>query len=147
MRDIQRRFRFFLAHGGYIVGEHARCALELARAERWANDNGCTYTWEPDDPADLMDHEYWCNDARREKAGYWPDGQPHRYGLHSRLAHTHDVEGCVMRDASGIVLASLWGIIDASPQYRRVVEAELAAEVVPEHPRLWEGFRALVGGF
>lgn len=40
----------------------------------------------------------------------------------------HRVEGCVCRCEHGGVAASLWGICEATAEYRRVVEAELALE-------------------
>jgi hypothetical protein len=40
----------------------------------------------------------------------------------------HTVEGCILRDAAGDTLESLWGITDATDAYRRTVEAELALE-------------------
>lgn len=74
-------------------------AKRLALAERFARANGWTYQWVPDDDD--------CGDG---------DSTPEVR------------EGCILRDADGKVLESLWGIGDASAGYRRVVEAELALD-------------------
>jgi hypothetical protein len=98
-------WRFFLNHAGYCTPPgRAACALALARAERWAQENDLTFTWECDIDPDLS----WMSERERAKE--------------------HVCEGCVCRDAEGHVLTSLWGIVDADNEYRRVVEAELASE-------------------
>ena len=38
--------------------------------------------------------------------------------------------GAVLRDESGRMLASLWGIVRSSRNYRRVIEARLALEAL-----------------
>ena len=43
-----------------------------------------------------------------------------------------EVLGCILKNQRGDVLGSLWGIGDPSPEYRRVVEAELADEARKE---------------
>ena len=106
---LRAAWRFFKEHAGYCTPPgQAACALDLARAERVAKDEGCTWEWVPDD-------QPWDSDD-----DYEPD----------------EVLGCILRDESGSVLASLWGIGDPSAEYRRVVEAELAQEaldhLVPE---------------
>ncbi len=75
-----------------------RCAKRLAQAEAWAEEQGITYEWMPDDLP-------WDGD------GPAPD----------------EMLGCVA--THGDETASLWGIGDPSPEYRRVVEAELACEL------------------
>jgi len=130
---FRRTFQFFLKHAGYRVGYHAQDALRLARAERWAELNGYTFEWKYDDDGHdtLGDHEYWCSDARREKAGYNADGE--QVPSYSRYnTHEHEITYCVMSDSDGEHLESLSGIIDASNDYRRVVQAELAVEQMPD---------------
>ena len=104
MTKLERAFHFFFENAGYIVGQRAACALSLARAEQYAEDNDWKAVWEWDDDADLS----WMSDDERQQE--------------------HEVLGCVLKDAAGNVLASLWGIVDADSNYRRVIEAELAAE-------------------
>jgi hypothetical protein len=104
--NLRRGYRFFFENAGYIVGHRAECALALARAERRARDNNWAAEWVADDDADLS----WMTEDERQ--------QP------------HEVLGCVLRDADGNVLASLWGITDPDSSYQRVVEAELAAEAL-----------------
>lgn len=85
----------------------ARCARELAQAERWARDNGLTFTWEDD----------------------WEIGSHVReYDGYEREPET--CETCIAWDANGDVVASLGCVDDATPEYRRVIEAQLASEVM-----------------
>lgn len=102
--------RFFRKHGGGVVGEAARGALDLTRAEREMKKRGWTVEWVPDDGAD------WS----------WLD-QP---GFEKEKAREHEVYGAVLKDRRGNVLASLWGIFDPDQKYQRVVEAELASEAL-----------------
>ncbi len=102
MTQLIEAYRFFRENAGNIVGESAVCAMRLARAERAAQERGWTFDWQWDDePYELGDGE---SDTPTE------------------------VLGCVLRDESGRVLGSLWGIGDPSPAYVRVVQAELASE-------------------
>jgi hypothetical protein len=105
-------YSFFLKNAGYSVAQgetqiqgRRRSARELAQAEQWARENGVTFSWEPDQDADPND---WDGDG--------PIGE--------------NAEGCVARCASGGVLVALWSIWDASAEYRRVVQAELASEAM-----------------
>ena len=104
MTKLERAFHFFFDNAGYIVGQRAACALSLARAEQYAEDQDWTAEWVNDDDADLS----WMSEEERQQE--------------------HELLGCVLKDAAGNVLGSLWGIVDADCNYRRVVEAELAAE-------------------
>lgn len=105
-------YRFFLKSAGYSVAQgetqkqgRSRSARELARAEKWARTHGVTFEWVNDSDADPNDWD-----------GEGPIGEV--------------AEGCIARCASGGTLASLWSIWDASTEYRRVVEAELASEAM-----------------
>jgi hypothetical protein len=42
----------------------------------------------------------------------------------------HEVFACVLRDADGATLESLWSIFDPDDDYMRVVQAELACEAM-----------------
>ncbi len=108
-------FRFFREHAGYVVGERALCAMRLARAEerleRITEQGGARIVWDFDDFADLS----------------WMDAE--------ELKREHEVLACRVefRCAScrgWQTVAALCGIVDASNDYRRVIEAELAAEAL-----------------
>ena len=103
---LLRAYRFFFEHAGYIVGQRAQCALALARAEQYARDNEWDAEWVADDFPDLS----WMADEEQR--------QP------------HEVLGCILRDADGNSLGSLWGITDPDNAYMRVVAAELADEAL-----------------
>lgn len=84
-----------------------RCARGLAQAEMWARKNGMTFEWEDD----------------------WEIGSHVReYDGYEREPDT--CETCIASDADGKVVASLGCVDDATAEYRRVVEAELASEVL-----------------
>lgn len=102
--------RFFWEHAGYSYGAgetraqgRRRCAEALAEAEVYAADHGWHCDWVPDDD-DMAD-----GDTTPKE----------RYG-------------CILYDADGVVLESLWSIGDPDRHSRRVVEAELALEVMPD---------------
>lgn len=109
----EQRFFFDRAGWSYGPGEtpqagRMRCAVELAAAESRARQEGCSFQWEIDPDIDSREFS-----NRRPYYALWQ---------------------CLMRDASGEVVQSLHGIDfgrDKEPwgdPYRRVVEAELAAE-------------------
>lgn len=134
-RQFFQRYIFFRDHAGSIVGECAKGALALARAERWAHDNDIRFDWDHDDwdyKEKLGDHAYWCRDEARG------------------ITHQHTVFFCqCIRDDETThggyeVLASLSGIIDPDRNYRRVVEAQLAQEALDDERKrsmqyLYEG--------
>lgn len=106
--------RFHYTHNAFSVraGEttkqgHTRSAREYAQAEKWAQDNGLTFEWSDD----------------------WEIGSHMReYDTYEREPDT--CETCCARDANGTVVASLGCIDDATGEYRRVIEAKLADEVL-----------------
>jgi hypothetical protein len=100
LSDLRRRFRFFLANAGGIVGERANIALCLAKAEIWAEGEGVEREW-------VHNEDGWDAD--------WPD-------------RPEEVFGCILRHPDGTE-ESLWGIADPTQEYARVVEAELAAQL------------------
>lgn len=115
-------YRFFRAQG-----ETVQRARDLAVAEAEARRRRWSFAWEWDDQAWICDafgesHKLWCKNARR------------------RRECQHDVLGCVLvygyeySDRSGRrdVGPSLWGIIDPTDAYQRVIEAELAQEALAE---------------
>jgi hypothetical protein len=147
-----KAYRFFRKHGGSIVGREVESAASYAHDEVAARAAGIEFRWEPDQDAwgavDMLgDHEHWCNDARREAAGYTeaaplrlrgkrpiPVSGERDYGRAANC-HSHEVEVCDAYDASGEFLTSLGGVIDPTDTDRRVVEAEVAGmalEIVRE---------------
>lgn len=126
MATIQERYRFFLdEHAGYVVGRAAEGALDLARAEAWAEEmedaGRLSIRWEYDD--EPYDQDIYTQEeaARKFDTGAWTG--PY---------------GCVLR-LEGDVAASLWGIVfgpeELNDPYARVVAAELAAEARSDFAR------------
>lgn len=118
-KDNQTTIDFFYEHAGWSQGqgetEHearTRCARELAHAEEWAKEVGVIFLWEEDPDADRS----WMGEN-----GHVDDGR--------------EFFGCVAE--LGDRNTSLWGIdfdnddLWRAP-YRRVVEAELAMELMPD---------------
>lgn len=126
---IDAAVRFFWQHAGYSYrpdvesdeSGRLRGARELAAAEAWARANGVTFSWR-DDWEVAHETAYDCYD----------EGEPETCEL------------CTALDGNGAVLASLGCIDDATDDYRRVVEAELALEAMsaPVGPRyVYDGTR------
>lgn len=95
--ETQYRYRWFRERGN-----RPKQALGYARAEQFAAKRDWVFSWEWDDYTDLT----WMETEEREK--------------------DHECWGCVLKNARGEVLDSLWGIVDPSNAYRREIEAELA---------------------
>lgn len=106
-RETRRRFTFFKRHAGYVVGESAKGALALSRAEDWANAEGVTFDWEPETNVD----DSWMSATERK--------QP------------HEVYVAIARHPDGRS-AALGNIFDPDSAYQRVVNAELAMELMNE---------------
>ena len=111
--SVRKAFSFFHENAGGIVGQRAIGAASLARAEETLSRaqylDAARVRWEFDPYADLS----WMTDSEREES--------------------HECEGCIIevsRDGGETWehAASLLGIVDASRDYRRIVEAELASE-------------------
>jgi hypothetical protein len=111
---------FFSEHAGFSYDpkvetpEEGRqnSALHYAKAEQFAKERGWTAEWR-DDP-----EPYEMGDAEETPPS--------------------EVLGCVLKDSSGEVLASLWQIGDPTRAYRRVVEAELASEAIADAPHRFQ---------
>jgi hypothetical protein len=82
------------------------CARDLADAETYASEHDWCFSREPDQDADWS----WMSEAERKQ--------------------DHEVFGYIVRDMDGNVLASCWSIFDPSPEYSRVMKAELASEAM-----------------
>ncbi len=111
--------KFFYEHGGYSYGQggtkeqgRLRCARALAEAEAYASAHGWRVCWSDD--WSIGDHakEYDC----------YEDGGP------------ETCEHAALYTADGTLIGSLSCIDDASTNYRRVVEAELASEAMHSDP-------------
>lgn len=98
----KHRVDFFKKHGGYKVKQ----ATDLAKAEEEALDRGWSFEWENDQDPDLS----WASDEER--------------------ADIKEVLVAILKDENGKVLDSLGGIVDPTNHYARVVEAEMADNVL-----------------
>jgi hypothetical protein len=115
-------YHFFLKYAGYSYqpGEETRrqgrirCAKALATAERDGQRFGLRFEWEWEEYAD----DSWMSEEER--------------------ALPHEWTRCTAVAPDGRVLANLGGIVDADATYRRVVEAELAAEALAAVPHIPE---------
>lgn len=121
--ELRRAFRFFHVNAGYCVGFRATGALALARAEQWAREKDLEYVWQCDPDCTADDFEFESD---------------------KRHVREHGAVGCILYRPCpdhGIdckhaeVLGSLWGVTESlnnrdRDNYRRVVEAELAAEAI-----------------
>lgn len=105
--------QFFYDHAGWSYdpktetseGGHRRCATELAAAEAWGEQMGVEFSWVPDD----------------DDAADGDDTPIVREGCIAKLM--------ISPGTVDDVTTSLWSIGDATPEYRRVIEAELASEL------------------
>lgn len=115
---------FFFEHAGLSYDPatetpdqgRRRSAQAYADAESWAGEIGATFEWSDD----------WSIDHEAEFDCY-DNGGP------------ETCESLVMLSASGEILASLYCVDDATDDYRRVVEAELAWEAMPDESHLVRG--------
>lgn len=112
-------FNFFLEHAGYSYNPktetpkqgRAKCARKLAKAERDAKALGYRFVWEGDWTLVHSHDDEYGSEA-------YPNGDP------------DTCESCTCFDSEGKSVASLGCIDDATPEYRRVIEAELAMEAL-----------------
>lgn len=118
-----RTWRFFIENAGYATPPgRTVCALDLAKAEQWASDNGIEFRLEDDLDADASFVETW-SEADRKR---WNATHHCAYTMFCyRPCPDHDWN-CKHRE----VLASLSGIFDPTDDYLRVVRAELANEAM-----------------
>lgn len=120
-----RAWKFFLENAGYATPPgRAVCALEFAKAEQWANDNGIEFWLEDDPDADASFVETWCAADRTR----WNAAEHHAYTMSCYRPCPDHGWDCKHRE----VLASLCGIFDPTDDYLRVVRAELALEAMPD---------------
>lgn len=121
---------FFFNHAGYSYDAkietrkqgRTRCAVDLTRAERYAQENEWEFEWESD----------WSVGSHKDffgKGSAYEDSEP------------STCESCLLRDSDGKVLETLSCIDDADSNYRRVIEAELASEAM--HRQIDEQLREI----
>lgn len=114
---------FFYEHAGFSwkPGKETReqgrirCAISMAQAEQYGQNVGFTFEWEED----------WSIGSHKDfyGEGSYSDSEP------------KTCESCLCRGADGQVLASVGCVDDASYDYRRVIEAELASEALVAYDR------------
>ena len=131
-QSMYRRYRFFKENAGYVVGESAKCAYSLARAEELAESAGLTVDWDWDGDSDLS----WCeckgDNETCTRCGSRKYSGRECTSLDGHDYHDHEVLYAYVK-AGGATLAGLGGIVDAiGTPYQRVVEAELLAEAIVE---------------
>lgn len=130
---MNKAVAFFEQHAGFSYDPEnetedqgrARCAKELAAAEARASEEGYSFHWAPD--TDVLSSD-WIEDNE--------DGGRNRDPWHTWFCIARDAEGSVRAALSGIDFGrdrGPWGYTDRlgrryGHHYRRVVEAELAAE-------------------
>ena len=126
--DLSERWRFFLAHAGYVVGRRAAGALELARAEEVLDRAECL------DVAsfDLLDDDF----------PYDPGDVCTEEEAREKFESNEWTGPYVATVAIGDERASLAGIVVGpaaqDDPYIRVVRAELASELLDELRRAVE---------
>lgn len=119
---LRRAYAFHREHSGYVVGENARCAIALARAELALAASDAVVVWEPDDDTDWSFIDTWPEkDARAYRKG-------DHYAESCAIVRPCPEHGVDCPHAE--YLASLGGIIDADTNYRRTIAAELASEAL-----------------
>ena|ERR1700678_354402 len=114
----QQAYLFFLRNAGYSYNPETQTKQQgrsegarlLAKAERDARALGYTFEWRDDWTLGCSHFEFY--------------GESYGHGEPSTC------ESCIMLDENGEVVQSLGCIDDATREYRRVVEAELALEEV-----------------
>lgn len=113
--DLKKRYEFFKTFGGGgRVGHAAEGSLNLARAERIAEERGWEAKWEEE-------QEEWSSFL----------------GVEEKLEDISEVLWCGLYDERGQIIGSLGGISFGhdsreNRNYQRMVEAELAAEAASE---------------
>jgi hypothetical protein len=117
-------WRFFLENAGYATPPgRAVCALELARAEQWAEHEGIEFRLEDESDPDESFVGPW---PLRYQTAWNAQGHSCYSVICYRPCSQHGWD-CKHKE----VLASLGGILNPTDDYLRVVRAELASEAMP----------------
>jgi hypothetical protein len=121
-------WRFFLENAGYASPPgRSVCALELARAEQWAEQEGIEFRLEDEPDPDDSFVETW--PLRYRQA--WDKENHSCYSVICYRPCPEHGRDCKHKE----VLASLGEIFDPTDDYLRVVRAELASEAMPTEVR------------
>lgn len=127
MQSLYFAYRFFKENVGYSIPPgRSVCALRLARAEAWRINEQIDFVWESDPDTTEDDFEFESDKQHVREHGavgcilYRPCPD---HGLNCKHAE---------------ILTSLWGITESlnnreRDNYRRVIEAELALDVMPSN--------------
>lgn len=119
---MTKQEQFFYNNAGYSINTSAgetpeqgkiRGAVRLAAAETWAAQQGYTFSFQSD-PEGCIGCDCGSNDCACENG-------------------TCNPEVCTMFDADDRYVQSLGSICGATPEYRRVIRAELALEEMATH--------------
>lgn len=136
-KQLQKRFRFFLQNCGYSIPPgKAACALRLAKAEQWLDDQeGLETVVFNDDSPDLSwwDSREWCSRCETTRRFFWHSRQHFIACASCGLPLQREiVVVCVaiVDSDTGHYLASLSDITEPTADYLRVVKAELALEIM-----------------
>lgn len=114
--SIKESFKYFQRTGvSHISGEHAKAALNLARAESMGERLGLTVTWE-------LEQDDWMMFAGDPVEEYRRNFESGKWECFCAYVEGDD----------GLPLASLGGIVLSadSEDYRRCIEAELLSEAI-----------------
>lgn len=119
--DLLKRMRFFQKYMGGVVGERAKGALDLARAERRAEELGWTVTFEPEEER----YEDVYGEAPPEGAEFYAailwDTDP----------ESSEFRRLSRREQNAHILETLGFVDDIDPRgYGRLVAAELADQAL-----------------
>lgn len=124
--DLRKRFHYFQTHGvGHVVGEHAKAALAIARADlALFMREGWRARWETDADPDIS----WMDDRARKD---YHEGRVGILGcvIERKVSCEHECEAHHAIEDEWSVVGSLWGIhTDGNERDRRMFEAEVALE-------------------
>ena len=118
-KKLRKTFQFYLENDGYATPPgRAACALASARVEQLRDhleaSGRVEFRWMHNDTADRGPRDWG-----------WSEKEIEHWNRHA----PHEVEGCILL-VDGEEKESLWGIWDASPEYRCCVEKDLLSEYI-----------------
>lgn len=117
-KQLRKAFQFFYAHDEYATPPgRAVCALESARIDvlrdKLESAGRIEFKWVADEDADAGPRDWG-----------WSEKQ-----IGDFYDREHEVAGCILV-VDGEETESLWGIWDASPEYRRCIETDLLSQYI-----------------
>lgn len=121
---------WFAANGATRVGYAMADGLAMARAERALAASDVMAVWADDDDPDWSFVETWSEvDGKRWKRSEHV-AETCRLVIPCQRCIDDGLYGSAGECRHAEIIASLSGIIDADPSYRRVIQAELALEAI-----------------